>query len=194
MWRGCAIVSHMGCSLGRSVWIQALLYVLLGGGFWFCGFLGLIHSSELRANRLPRTFKWHSLFSFVVGFFGFIVFAADIAKFFLSVAYTFYGFVTVIYMVLLIPAWTIWLGIILPRVRAISFFCLLRCSFSMQIPAEFMKGVVVVTGPAYAELGGDNAVRIDEMSVEMEEAAPRSRSEEGDIVDDGDNVVEINLK
>ena len=57
-----------------------------------------------------------------------------------------------------------------------------------------MKGAVVVTGPAYAELGGDNAVRLDEMSVEMEESAPRRKSEEGDIVDDGDNVVEINLQ
>ncbi len=117
-----------GVSLGRSVWIQALLYVLLGGGFWFCGFLGLIHSSELRNNRLPRTFKWHSLFSFVVGFFGFIVFAADIAKFFVNMAYTFYGFVTVIYMVLLIPAWTIWLGIILPLVRFFYVFCGSSCS------------------------------------------------------------------
>jgi hypothetical protein len=109
------------------VWIQALLYVLLGGGFWFCGFLGLIHSSELRSNRLPHIFKWHSLFSFVVGFFGFIVFSADIAKFFVNMAYTFYGFVTVIYMVLLIPVWTIWLGIILPRVcsNLFSFFAYL---------------------------------------------------------------------
>ncbi len=67
-----------------------------------------------------------------------------------------------------------------------------------QIPAEFMKGEVVVTGPAYAELGGDLPVRADEMSVEMEESAgqrSRSASEENDIVeDDGDNVVEINLK
>jgi hypothetical protein len=57
-----------------------------------------------------------------------------------------------------------------------------------------MKGAVVVSGPAYAELGGDNAVRLDEMSVELEEQVPRRNSEEGDIVDDGDNVVEINLK
>ncbi len=103
-------------SMGRSVWIQALLYVLLGGGFWFNGFLGLIHSSELRTNRLPRIFKWHSIFSFGVGSFGFIVFAADLAKFFLPFAYTFYGFVTVIYLVLLIPIWIIWIGLILPKV------------------------------------------------------------------------------
>ncbi len=108
-------------SMGRSVWIQALLYVLLGGGFWFNGFLGLIHSSELRTNRLPRLFKWHSLFSFVVGFFGFIVFAADIAKFFLPKAYIFYGFVTVIYLVLLIPIWIVWIGLILPRVTKMRF-------------------------------------------------------------------------
>jgi hypothetical protein len=117
-------------STGRSVWIQALLYVLLGGGFWFCGFLGLVHSSELRVNRLPRLFKWHSLFSFCLGFFGFVVFAADIAKFFLPI-YSFYGYATVIYMVVLIPAWIIWLGFLLPK-----------------IPSEFMKGVVVATGPA----------------------------------------------
>jgi hypothetical protein len=64
--------------MGRSVWIQAALYVLLGGGFWvsycdfllpfgldlvvsfsqFCGFLGVIHSSELRQTRLPRGLKF----------------------------------------------------------------------------------------------------------------------------------------
>ncbi len=62
-----------------------------------------------------------------------------------------------------------------------------------------MKGEVVVTGPAYAELGGDLPVRADEMSVEMEEnPAQRTRnasSEDNDIVEEnGDNVVEINLK
>ena len=122
-----------------------------------------------------------------MGFFGFVVFSADVSKFFLFNFDRWYAFVTVIYMVLLIPAWTVWLGLILPR-----------------IPAEFMKGVVVATGPAYAELGElGGGVRADEMSVEMEEQ-PRSRSaglgtsssDENNVVeDDADDssVVEITL-
>jgi hypothetical protein len=107
-------------STGRSVWIQALLYVLLGGGFLFEGLLGLIHSSESRTTRLPKAFKWHSLFAFVVAaskfkecfvsfsrsqsyrIAGFAVFSADIAKFFFINAHGVYGFLTVVYLVLLV--------------------------------------------------------------------------------------------
>lgn len=161
-------------SMGRSVWIQATLYILLGGGFWFCGFLGLIHSSELRQVRLPRAFKWHSIFSFIIGFLGFVVFAVDVAKFFVKELYVFYGFLTVIYLVLMIPAWTVWLGLLLPK-----------------IPSDFMKGSVVVSGPAYADLASAHVSGADDMSsVEMEELPEPS----DDNVVDSDGSVEISLE
>ncbi len=58
-------------STGRSVWIQAMLYILLGGGFVFQGILGLMHTSPTRANRLPNAFKYHSYFAFIVAALGF---------------------------------------------------------------------------------------------------------------------------
>ncbi len=63
-----------------------------------------------------------------------VVFAADIAKFFFTDAHTVYGFLTVIYLVLMVPAWTMWLGILLA-----------------EVPVEFFKGAVVIRGPGYAE-------------------------------------------
>lgn len=172
-------------SLGRSVWIQALLYVLLGGGFWFAGFLGLVHSSEQREKRLPRSFRWHSIFSFVVGFAGFLVFMADVSKFFFVSFYGVYGFFTVIYLVLLVPAWVVWLGIIIT-----------------WIPSDFMKGAVVVSGPAYAQLGTTYPARAEEASVEMEErphvvltpAAAADAGGMGGLEDENPEVVEIDLE
>ena len=169
-------------STGRSVWIQALLYVLLGGGFFFCGFLGLMHSTGGQDKKLPKSFKFHAFFSFLVGMVGVMVFAIDIAKFFYVPLYTAYGFMTVIYMVLLVPAWVIWLGIIMA-----------------WIPAEFMKGKVVVKGPAYAELGNADLGHAEQMSVEMEENPVKnnpSYSSSEDVVTDDviePDVVEVDL-
>lgn len=161
-------------SVGRSVWIQALLYVLLGCGFGFCGYLGLVHSSEQRSNRLPRGFRFHAFLSFAAGVTGFVVFIVDEIKFFNVNFYAAYGVATVVYLVLLVPAWCVWLGLLLP-----------------QVPSEFMRGVVVVRGPAYAELGG---VRRDEMSVEMEESSRSASSVDNEnVVEDDGGVVEIKL-
>jgi len=162
-------------SMGRTVWIQAMLYVALGGGFFFQGFLGLMHTSESRQLRLPRAFKWHSIASFVVALLGFAVFMVDIIKFFFIRAHQAYAMLTVLYMVLFVPVWTMWIGMLLA-----------------EVPAEFLKGKVVVKGPAYAELGAvGNVGTADSNSVELEEN-PRRTATDDNVVDD--NVVEINLE
>lgn len=154
---------------GRSVWVQAMLYVLLGAGFLFEGVLGMMHSASDRQTRLPNAFRYHSLFSFAIAALGFAVFAADVAKFFFVDAHSVYGLLTVIYLVLCIPVWVMWLGVLLA-----------------EIPAEFLKGTVRVKGPAYAELA---EARGDTVSVEMEENPRATNAQERD-----DNVVEINLE
>ena len=72
---------------------------------------------------------------------------------------------------ILLPAWAVWLGILLPR-----------------IPSQFMQGNVVVSGPSYAQFGDEIEMHTAGSSVSMEEPPV-----EENVVDDDDGVEEIQL-
>jgi len=94
-------------ALSRSIYLYALLYVLLS--------LGLFLNAYLSYSERPFGGIQHGLMGIVVGLVGYVTLGFEIASFFHTNLYLGFGIVNIFWAMILMPAWMVWLGFLLGK-------------------------------------------------------------------------------